>query len=92
MPPAPPIRHTCLHVREHAFMRYYHRATTMFPPPHLKILYETLSVLVFAAGGWEEVYNEMLVLPMNKVHLSSCTCISIIQNTIFLNSIKAKAL
>ena len=42
MPPDPPSRHTCLHVREHAFARYYHPATTMFSLSHLKILYETL--------------------------------------------------
>ena len=35
--------HACVSVCEHAFARYYHPATTMFPPPSkLKILYETL--------------------------------------------------
>ena len=43
MPPDPPIRHAHLHVRERAFVRYYHPTTTMFSPPHLKILYETLA-------------------------------------------------
>ena len=42
MPPDPPSRHTHLHVCEHAFTCYYHSATSLFPPPQLKILYETL--------------------------------------------------
>ena len=42
MPPDPPSRCAHLHVREHAFARHYHAATTLFPPPQLKILYETL--------------------------------------------------
>ena len=57
MPPDPSSRHTRLRVRERAFVRYYHPATTMFSPPQLKILYETLQgvyemyVRSLASGG-----------------------------------------
>ena len=40
--PRPPSRHECLCVCDHAFARYCHSVTTMFPPLQLKILYEPL--------------------------------------------------
>ena len=45
MPPDPPSRHARLHVRERAFARYYHLLPPYFPPPQLKILYETLTCI-----------------------------------------------
>ena len=46
MPPDPPSRHAPLCVRDHAFARYYRPATILFPPPpQLKILYETLTLV-----------------------------------------------
>ena len=45
----PPSRHTHLCMRERAFASCYHPATILFfPPPQLKILYETLNVVSFS--------------------------------------------
>ena len=55
MPPDPPSRYTHSRVCEHAFARYYHPATSMFPP-HLKILYETL-MCVLRPEVYGQVYT-----------------------------------
>ena len=68
MPPDPSSRHTRLRVRERAFVRYYHSATTMFSPPQLKILYETLQgvyeMYVRSPASSGGLYNCLFILSL----------------------------
>ena len=89
MPPDPPSRHACVK-HEHAFMRYYHLATILFPPPNSKSCIKPCSCLVATSLGtivfvilYNVIRSSVIVYDISK--FETCKTFSVLMSCLQLH-------